>query len=392
MTPRLLNLLKLLGNKQSAFLFGPRGVGKTTLAEAYLKKVGPSLTINLLHDDEFSRYLINPSLLRAETNAAIKKYGKVTVFIDEVQKLPALLDEVHDLIEKNKINFILTGSSSRKLKRGGANLLGGRAWTLSLHPLTHHEYELDLNRVLQTGTLPKIYFEDPNPERTLKAYVGTYLKEEIQQESQIRNLQGFSRFLEIAAQMNGEPINFTSIGREVGVSGKTVQEYFSILVDTLIVFRIDGWSRSIRKQTLQSPKYYFFDCGVLNALCGELRTELRPSSFRFGKLFETWVVLEIIRLSQYADLDYRLHYWKTNTGLEVDLIIHRGSSRPLVAIEIKSSQNPKSNDLRSLKSFLSEYPNAKPFIFCLTPRPYEMDGIPILPWQEGIKLLLESAL
>lgn len=391
MVSRVINLTKLLGNKRSSFLFGPRGVGKTTLAESYLKEVGPTFSINLLHDDEFSRYLINPSLLRSEVNAALQTHGRLTVLIDEVQKLPPLLDEVHDLIEKKKesINFLLTGSSARKLKRDGANLLGGRAWTLNLHPLTHRECDLDLDRALRIGTLPKIYLNDQEPERTLRAYVGTYLKEEIQQESQVRNLQGFARFLEIAAQMNGEPINYTEIGKDSGVSGKTAQEYFSILIDTLLAFRIDGWSRSTRAQTRQSPKYYFFDCGVLNALTGELRAELKPASFRYGKLFETWVVLEIIRLSQYADLDWRFHYWRTSTGMEVDLVIRRGSS-PVTAIEIKSSTQPGAADLKGLRAFLSEYPKAQPLLLCRTPRAYEIDGIRILPWAEGIAEILGS--
>lgn len=393
MTTRLLNLLKLLKNNRSSFLFGPRGVGKTTLAGQYLAQVGgPSFNINLLHDDQFTRYLSHPSLLRTEVEAALKKEGRLTVLIDEVQKLPVLLDEVHDLLEKHKgrIGFLLTGSSARRLKRTGANLLAGRAWTLALHPITHREAELDLERALQIGTLPGIYWGDTDPERTLKAYVGTYLKEEIQVESQVRNLQAFARFLEIAAQMNGEPVNYSEIAKEAGVSPKTAQEYYSILEDTLLAFRIDGWSKSARKQTLQSPRYYIFDCGVLNALRGELKTELRPTSFRYGKLFETWIVLELIRLSQYEDLDFHFHYWRTNTGLEVDLVLRRSASHPLLAVEIKSTEAPSSSDLKGLKSFLGAHPKAKPFLLCRASRALEIDGIPAFPWRDGIAEILKS--
>lgn len=390
MVSRLVNLLKLLGSKNSTFLFGPRGVGKTTLSEAYLGQTPASLTIDLLHHDLFSRYLANPSLIRLEIESRLKKHPHLTVLIDEVQKVPVLLDEVHSLLEKYKgqVNFVLTGSSARKLNRAGVNLLAGRAWTTWLHPLTHLECDLSLERALQFGTLPKVYLDDISPERTLKAYVGTYLQEEIQLEALVRNLQGFMRFLEIAAQMHGEPINFSSIGRETGVSSKTAQEYFTILTDTLIAFRLNGWSHSVRKQTLQSPKYYFFDCGVLNALRGELATELKPNSFRFGKLFETWVILEMIRLNHYFEKDLKFFYWRTNTQLEIDLIIQKNPREPLSAVEIKSSTEPTSEDLKSLISFSKEFPNSNLYVFSRTPHAYTLKGIKILPWQEGIKKLL----
>ena len=233
----------------------------------------------------FTRYLRNPGLFRKELEKEINSDRVLTVFIDEVQKLPSLLDEVHYLIEKYKhhIRFILTGSSARKLKRGGANLLAGRAWTLRLHPLSHKEIDLDLSKALRIGTLPAIYLEDEFPERTLRAYVETYLKEEIFQEAFVRKIEGFIRFLDIAGQMNGQSLNFTNIARECNISTKTAQQYFSILEDTLIAFRINAWSFSIRKQVRQAPKYYFFDCGVLNTIRGEIKIELRENSYRYGK-------------------------------------------------------------------------------------------------------------
>ncbi|MBI5139213.1 ATP-binding protein [Candidatus Nomurabacteria bacterium] len=395
MQDRTLNLIKLLGNSKSTFLFGPRGVGKTTLAMHFLKEMSTIqqfLNINLLRGIQFSRYLKNPSLLASEIETILKKNEQLTVCIDEVQKLPSLLDEVHHLLVTypKRLQFLLTGASARKLKRGGANLLAGRAWTLHLYPLTHLECEFDLNKALIYGTLPGVYLEDQAPERTLNAYVNTYLKEEIQIESRIRNLQAFARFLDVAAQMNGDPVNYSSIGREVGVSANTIKEYYQILEDTLLVFRIDGWTRSVRKQLLKSPKYYFFDCGILNTINGDIRTELKAGSRRFGDLFETLIILEIIRLNHYWETGFQFHYWRTNSGTEVDLILRKSPADPLIAIEIKSGLAPGPEDLSGLKSFLSENPNTKPIVLSRTPNAYEIEGIPILPWMEGIQSALQN--
>lgn len=388
MVHRLLDL-GALGRVQSAFLFGPRGVGKTSLAREFLAGKKKTLDIDLLDTDQFARYLRRPALLRREVEGALEAGVPLAVFIDEVQKLPGLLDEVHSLIERHKgrLQFLLSGSSARKLKRGGANLLAGRAWTLRLHPLTHREVKLDLSRALQFGTLPAVYLEQPAAERSLRAYVDTYLKEEIMQEALVRNVGGFARFLDLAGQMHGEPVNFTSIARDSGVSVKTAQEFFSILVDTLVAFRIDGWSRSVRKQLRQSPKFYFFDCGVLNAIRGELRTELRESSFRYGKLFETFVILEMVRLNDYAEAGYRFAYWRTNTGLEVDIVLSKGRGQPPTAVELKSKSSPGAEDLHALKSFQSENPDARLMCLCSTPRPYKVGGVQVYPWQEGLRAL-----
>ena len=392
---RKLNIFNILGkNSKSAFLFGPRGVGKTVLAQNYLSQVSFFESIDLLNLDTYRRYVSEPGLFRREIEQQRQKLSgkeKLTVLIDEVQKLPSLLDEVHYLIESSKgqIQFLLTGSSARKLKRSGANLLAGRAWTFKLHPLSSQELELDLHKALSVGTLPGFYQEPlSSAQRSLKAYVETYLREEIFQELLVRNISQFVRLLDMAGQSNGEPINFTSIARDSGVSPKTAQEYFSILVDTLIAFRIEGWSYSVRKQLRQSPKYYFFDCGVLNAITGELQTELKPKSYRYGKLFETFIVNELIRANDYNESGYRFYYWRTHTGMEVDLILNRNLKDFPKAIEIKSQSSPKESDLKGLISFASENPKASLFCLCQTPRAYSLGPIQVLPWREGIEQLI----
>jgi uncharacterized protein len=385
MITRALDLSRVLGKTRSAFLFGPRGVGKTLLARELLAREDGGIYIDLLNLDTYRRYLNEPELFRLELEQALSR-GVLTVVVDEVQKLPGLLDEVHHLLEKykKKIRFLLTSSSARKLKRGGANLLAARAWTLKLHPLSSFEIDLDIRRALQYGTLPAIYLEDETPHRTLKAYVDTYLKEEILQESLVRKAENFIRFLEFAGQMNGEPVNFAKVAREAGVTTKTAQEYFSILVDTLVAVRVDGWSHSVRKQLRQSPKYYFFDCGVLNAMRGELHVDLRRSTYRYGRLFETFLINELHRLNDNQELDYRFFYWRTNTGQEVDLILSRGVSDRPCAIEIKSNQAPSESDMKGLKAFRSEHEDADLFCFCLTPRAYSLGDVTVLPWQEGL--------
>ena len=396
MYERKLKLFSLLKQKKSAFLFGPRGVGKTVLAQDYLSRVQHAEGIDLLSLDVYRRYIAEPGLFRLEIEQRLRDipaHDTLTVLVDEVQKLPGLLDEVHYLIEryKGQVQFLLAGSSARKLKRSGANLLAGRAWTLKLHPLNSQELVPDLRKALTIGTLPGIYQEpQSSAKRSLKAYVETYLREEVMQESLVRKIDHFIRLLDVAGQVNGEPVNFTAIARDSGVSVKTAQEYFDILVDTLIAFRIDGWSHSVRKQLRQSPKYYFFDCGVLNAMRGELQTELKPGSYRYGKLFETFIVNELIRANDYNESDYRFHYWRTNTGMEVDLVLTRGPNDVPRAVEIKSQASPKESDLKGLMAFASEHNKANLFCLCQTPRQYALGPIRVLPWQKGIEALLQE--
>jgi predicted AAA+ superfamily ATPase len=391
MIPRKLDLTAQLKFEQSAFLFGPRGTGKSQLSRQYLAQASNSMSIDLLRSDEYLRYLNEPWRLRQEVEHRLLPQGSfpLVVLLDEVQRVPLLLDEVHSLLETHpgRVSFLLTGSSARKLKRQHSNMLAGRARRMHLHPLSNPEIAINLSTALGVGTLPLLQAGGIEPKERLSAYVETYLKEEVMQEALVRRADVFSRFLEIAAQMNGEPINFAKIARTSGVSLKTAQEYFQILVDTMLVARLDGWSESVQKQLLQAPKFYFFDCGVLNALTGELGSELRQSSFRYGRLFETWVIQELVRANDYSFLKLRFNHWRTSTGQEVDCIVSRTYQRPLAAIEIKSSTSPVESDMPGLAAFASDYPEVPRYCLCSTPRGYSLNGIKVLPWQEGPQLL-----
>jgi len=389
MIKRYLDLKKILGSGHSSFLFGPRGVGKTILSKQFLETADSRFVVDLLNHERYIRYLREPGLFRKEIENKVKSNLRTLVLIDEIQKLPALLDEVHSLIEtnKNSLQFLLTGSSARKLKRSGANLLAGRAWNLRLHPLSQIEIELDLSIVLRFGSLPGIYLSDSDDKakiRTLKAYVQNYVKEEILQEAIVRKADSFLRFLDLAAQMNSEPINFTQIAKDSLVSTKTAQEYFSILEDTLLVHRLDGWTHSIKKQIQKGPKYYFFDCGIINALRGELESEVRSGTYRFGKLFESLIVQECFRYNDYSEKDYKISYWRTNSGVEVDLILQKTSQHPPIAIEVKSKPDPVEKDLQGLRSFADDNPGASLICLCTTTDPYRIGDIHIYPWQQGL--------
>ena len=392
MQTRHLDLLQFLRHGKSFFLFGPRGVGKSRLLAQVASRLPHTFLVDLLKSEVYAHYHSAPQFLRQDVErrlAAVPPGETLTVMLDEVQKLPHLLDDVHSLYEshKGRLHFILTGSSARKLKAGGANLLAGRALTLHLHPFTHGEVKLDLMRALQFGTLPAIYLEDATPDFTLRSYVDTYLKEEVLQEALVRRVDGFTRFLELAGQYHGEPVNFSRIARAARVSPNTVQQYYSILQDTLVAFRLDAWTESIRKQLLAAPRFYFFDCGVVNALRGETRSELRTGTFRFGKLFETWFILECFRLNDYYQTGFRFSYWRTNTGMEVDLVVQRSVAEPPVAIEIKSDFQPGTADFRGLLSFRSENPRARLVCVCLTPQFYRIDDVEVRPWEEFLEAL-----
>ena len=387
MYKRHLQLNKLLKSDISLFLFGARGVGKTLLVNEFLKTQTHSISIDLLQTATYRRLITSPELFKAEIEAAIPPRGNLTVFIDEIQKLPTLLDDIHSLIEnhKKKLRFILTGSSARKLKRGGANLLAGRALSAKLYPFSFIEMDIDIYRALQFGTLPAIYLDKKMPFRRLAAYVDTYLREEIFEEALVRKVENFVRFLDIAAQFNGEPVNYSKIGRAAGISGPAVEQCFSILIDTLIASRIDGWSYSVKKQLTLAPKYYFFDCGVLNALRGELKTQLKKETFRFGKLFETYVINELIRMNDYCEESYKFYHWRTNSGLEVDIIMTRGFSDEPWGIEIKSEATPGKPDFKALLAFKEDNPKAKLICLCQAERKYKVGEIEVYPWQQGIR-------
>lgn len=385
MINRACNIMKFLDKNKSVFIFGARGTGKTSYLRLLRETVlSHSMCLDFLNNTSFRRYLENPDLLISEVDAHVAKHKSVVVMIDEVQKIPKILDTVHLLIEKHagKAVFVLTVSSARKLKRGGANLLAGRAITNYMFPLSSLECDLDLPRSLQFGSLPGIYFSQDIEIENLESYVNTYLREEILEEALVRKLETFIRFIEIAAQMNGEPVNYTKLAKQCKVSPNTLAEYYSVLQDKLIVHRLDGYDQSIRRQLLQAPKYYFFDCGVLNALNGELRTELKPSSFRYGKLFETFVILEIMRFNTYQNLGLRFNYWREKTGREIDLIISRSMAKPLVAIEIKSFTEPE--DLPTFDLLNEDMPEIKRWCFCNVPRKATYGGVTFFPWRVGL--------
>jgi uncharacterized protein len=371
MIPRSLDLATLMGTRGSALLLGPRGTGKTQLAQRWLTSQPNTLKYDLLDTSDFRRLVADPEQLRNEIETALARGNRpLTVFIDEVQKVPALLDLCHQMIERHKhaVRFLLTGSSARKLRAAGVNLLGGRAYSLRLHPFTFAELQAADTRVsllecLRHGTLPSVMFAE-NRELALRAYVDTYLKEEIQQEALVRKLEKFFRFIDLAAQVSGEPVNFRKFAAQLQLSDKAVADYFQILVDTLLVIELPGWDRSVKKQILKSSKFYFFDCGVLNAAAGELRSPLTRGSSRFGRLFEQYVVTEFYRTNDYLRADHRLYYY-SNGQSEVDLVLARGSREPPIGIEIKSNPIVRREDLTGLSLFASEYPRAP--LYCVTP-------------------------
>ncbi|MBL6988153.1 MAG: ATP-binding protein [Bacteriovoracaceae bacterium] len=384
-------LLKLLYKKTSLLILGPRGAGKSFYISRLVNGEKGLLTINLLETDTFKKYLKAPNLLRSEVEFQLEKFDKSLIFIDEIQKTPLLLDEVHYLIEKyqHRVSFILTGSSARKLKKEKANLLAGRAIYAPFYPLNFEEidFEKKLAKILQFGLLPKNYIED-DPDmivRYLKAYTGTYLKEEIMQEAVVKNIEGFNTFLEVAAQMNASPVNYSKMAKQVSISDQSIKGHYQILEDTLWAHRIPAWTFSTKKQLQKAPKYYFFDNGVLNALRGELKTELQESSFRYEDLFENLVVNEIIKLNSLKEHDYNIYHYRTSEGTEIDLILQQNPKTPPIAIEIKSSTTPDASDIKTLRKFQKEYPDSKCLVLCRVSTPSTLHGIPFYPFIEGIQ-------
>lgn len=376
-----------LPKQHSFFLFGPRQTGKSTL----LKSLFPSemrLYYDLLQTKEYHRLSENPSLFREEVMSRDKNITHVIV--DEIQRIPDLLNEIHSLMEEtNSPHFIMTGSSARKLKRSHANLLAGRAWTYQLTPLTFRELKgkFRLERALQFGTLPSVYLaEDHAAHETLKAYVDTYLREEIEMEALIRNLGVFLRFLGLAAEANGEVVNYSALARETGTSYKTIQEYFKILEDTLIGFVLPPYVRSIRRRLIKHPKFYFFDTGVHRQLMRRSVLPVEPRTSEFGRAFEHFMILEIMRLTRYAGKEYEFFFYRSAAHAEVDLIVET-PERSVYAIEIKAAENPSAADLSGLQSFGEVCPKARLLCASLAPRKRIVNSIEILPWQNIFEIL-----
>ncbi|MGD8364514.1 MAG: AAA family ATPase, partial [Desulfobacterales bacterium] len=363
----------------SFFLFGPRQVGKSTLLNAEK----PHLTIDLLDPELQLSYNKNPNLLRQQVDD-LARGQKLKILIDEIQRVPKLLDIVHALMEKRpEIQFILCGSSARKLRHGASNLLGGRALYRTMHPLTYNELSDDFNLqwVLAYGSLPKIYStlkqkKKEEAQDLLRAYAITYLREEIKAEALVRNLQGFQKFLDIAVAQYGEQINFSAVSRDCQVALSTVREYYSILEDTLIGFFLYPYLKSQRKRMSHQPKFYFFDNGVTRALLGTLQDP--PNVAEQGRLFEQWILQEIIRLNEYQQKDWKLSFWRTSHGAEVDLLISRGT-KLLYAIECKFTKQPSTSHLSGLRSFHEKHKDVPCYIVAPVNQPSRLSFARVLP-------------
>ena len=366
--------------EETFFLWGSRQAGKSTL----LRRSYPDgHWVDLLKADEFRRYTARPELLREELEAAGPDPSR-QVIIDEVQKVPTLLDEVHWLIENRAIRFALCGSSARKVRRGAANLLGGRALRYELRGLTAGELEdaFDLDRTLNHGYLPRMY-DSSQPRRLLDAYISDYLREEVAAEGLVRSLPAFSNFLDAAALSDTEPVNFSNVARECGVSAPTAKAYFGILEDTLLARWLPAWRRRAKRRLAAAPKFYFEDVGVVNRLAR--RGVLQRGSDSYGKAFENWVFHELSAFAAYRDLDEALTYWRLPSGIEVDFVL--GDMR--VAIEAKASARITSDHMKGLRTLAEEHPRvARRLVVCLEPRARRTEeGIDVLPALEFARRL-----
>ncbi len=371
---RVLDPTALLA-RRSHFLLGPRQTGKTFLIRHALAN---TRVYDLLDSSTYLALSREPGRLAQELGPGVNE-----VVIDEIQRLPDLLNEVHRLIETRGIRFLLTGSSARKLRRGGVNLLGGRARIAQLHPLTARELgeHFDLERAFSRGLLPSIYFSD-DPRADLLAYAGLYLQEEILAEGAVRSAEAFSRFLRIAALANASIVNFTKIGNDAQVPRTTVYEYFDVLRDTLILHELPAWRVGVRRKPLVSSKYYFFDIGVAGALQGRA---FAPGTPEFGEAFETWLMHELVCWRDYG-ADQPLAHWRASSGFEVDFLLGDHT-----AVEAKAKTVVSSADLRSLRALAEEKKLARYLCVCLEPRRREVDGITVLPVQEFLAELWSGA-
>ncbi len=377
---RILNID--LPPSQTAFLWGPRKTGKST----YLKTAFPhSLVYDFLRTDLFIEFSKNPSLLREQLLAEDRNALNHPVILDEVQKVPQILDEVHWLIENRGLRFILCGSSARKLKRGKANLLGGRAWRYEMFPFVTAELgSVDLLRILNHGMIPSHYLQE-GYKKALKAYAQDYLKDEVFDEGMTRNIPAFSRFFDAMGYSHGELTNYSNIARECGVDSKTVKEYYQILVDTLLGTMVEPFKRRQDRGVIsRAAKFYLFDVGVAGAIT-KRRLEAEKGEL-FGKAFEHFILMEISAFNSYKELDYDINFWRTKSGLEVDFVLGRGE----VAIEVKGSSRIDKRDLRPLRAFIEEYSLKKALVVC-NEREERIHGqIRIMPYKKFLKDLWEG--
>jgi predicted AAA+ superfamily ATPase len=371
-----------LPGRQSAFLWGPRKTGKTTYLRAAFTD---SLYFDLLKTDLFLEFTRRPALLRERILAAGPVRVSEPVIIDEVQKVPSLLDEVHWLIENRHLRFILCGSSARKLKRGKANLLGGRAWRYEMRPLVSAELgEFGLLDALNRGLIPAHYLSS-NYRKSLQGYITDYLKEEVFDEGLTRNMPAFSRFFDAMAYSHGELTNYANIARECGVDAKTVREYYQILIDTLLGIMIEPYKRRQERQVIiKAGKFYLFDVGVAGAITKRQLSEERGE--QFGKALEHFILMEILAHRCYAGLDHDVNFWRTKSGFEVDFILGRGE----VAIEVKGATRVDGRDLRPIRAFVQEHRPKKAIVVCNESAARSTEGITILPWRQFLRMLWQG--
>ena len=371
---RVVDLNALLA-KKSHFLLGPRQTGKTFLIRHKLRK---ARVYDLLDSEIYLTLSRHPGRISEE----IQPHDRIVV-IDEIQRLPELLNEVHRLIESRGIRFLLTSSSARKLRRGGINLLGGRARTKYLHPLTYKELNkhFDLFQAIEHGLIPSIYFS-AEPRTDLQAYAGSYLQQEILAEGTTRNIPAFSRFLHVAALCNATIVNFTNVANDAQVARTTVYEYFEILKDTLLLYELPAWRKSKKRKPIASSKYYFFDIGVVSVLQDR---EFRAGTPEFGGAFETYLLHELKCFSDYVSGE-RLSYWRSTSGFEVDFIIGDHT-----AVEVKAKNNISANDIKPLRMLAEEAILKRYVCVSLEPRRRKVGDIDILPYKEFLDLMWDGA-
>jgi len=375
---RLLKISDLLKQK-SFFLFGPRATGKTSLIREQLS--ANVLIINLLRSDMFLRLSADPSLL--EEIIETRPNAETIIVIDEVQKVPILLNEVHRLIEEKKIRFLLTGSSARKLRKNDVNLLAGRAWEARLFPLTRSEIpDFSLPRYLNFGGLPSVYLSE-NPREELIAYVDTYLKEEIQAEAVVRKIQSFAKFLQISALTSGKLLNFSSLSNDVGIPAATIREYYQVLEDTLIGFLLPAWTKTQKRKAISTAKFYFFDVGVMHQLA-EIYT-VEPNTDVYGQAFEHFIAMELSAYLSYNRKNLTLSFWAAPNEREVDFII--GDD---IAIEIKSTKSVNAKHLKGIKALQEEGICKKYFLVSFDKIHRIHEGIEIIHWENFLDLLWQN--
>lgn len=373
---------------QSAFLWGARKTGKSSFLKQHFPE---SIYYDFLLTEEVHKFSAKPSVFRQELEAMPAEKLKYPVIVDEIQKVPELLNEVHWLIENKKVGFILCGSSARKLRRGAANLLGGRAWRFNFYPLIYQEIpDFDLLKALNNGLIPSHYLSS-QPHRNLRAYVSDYIAEEVQAEGLVRNLPAFARFIDIVGFTNGEMLNYANIARDCGVNAKTVKEYYQILEDTLVGYLIYPYVKKVKRDIIQStPRFYLFEVGVANYLAQRNIVGLKGSEA--GKAFEHYILMEIKAYLGLNELDLPINYWRSKSGLEVDFVLNQGQT----AIEVKISEDPHLGDLKGLRAFCEEHRPAHALVVCQVDRPRKVEianqqSILMLPWRQFLDMLWSKA-